>query len=281
MAQSTGYHQLADLMGPYAEAAIFRRFGPLAMLSLLSLQAELVELDAEFRKICQEDDQSVNEADKNFSKYFRALRRSEEGGTAHQYEKLMEIRSKLNEYCAHALFTNSSHAGLTNINRLCSASSSANIKAWASNSVGTRLLEKVDADIFGKRRLDRDLVSLYARPSEQDLASESVTTHLLTWFHKLWGSKSSARKQSKGIDPLSGAMDYNKETLLRLNTILISVISAAMPVLSIIALYYIKSTIERIGALVVIYHGIRPGTCDFHQCTATGDLRNNFNFCCR
>lgn len=45
-------------------------------------------------------------------------------------------------------------------------------------------------------------------------------------------------------------MYYDDDALLRLNTIIISVISSALPVISIVALYYIKTTIQRIGALV-------------------------------
>lgn len=129
MAQSTGYHQLAELMGPYQEAAIFRRFGPLAMMNLLSLQAELVELHAEFRKICQDNDHSADPVEKNFSKYFRDLRESEGGGKDHQYQMLMQIRSKLNEYCTHMLVKKAINTGLTiSLNRFSTTSSSTGIE---------------------------------------------------------------------------------------------------------------------------------------------------------
>lgn len=93
-----GYHRLADLMGPYQETAIFRRFGPLNMLNLLSLQAELVDMEVEFRDIWADDEQSSVFDEKNFSTYFRNLRQSEGNPNDEQVRMLQRIRQKLHEY---------------------------------------------------------------------------------------------------------------------------------------------------------------------------------------
>lgn len=90
-----GYHRLADLMGHYPEAAIFRRFGALNAIHLLSLQAELIDLQVQFRDICAEDDSMGNSDEKEFSTYFRKLRESED---SLQYDMLNKIRAKLREY---------------------------------------------------------------------------------------------------------------------------------------------------------------------------------------
>jgi hypothetical protein len=82
-------------MGHYPEAAIFRRFSSLNILNLLSLQAELVDLQVQFRDLCAEDDESNDSSENQYSTYFRRLRGSED---SLQYEKLLEIRKKLNEY---------------------------------------------------------------------------------------------------------------------------------------------------------------------------------------
>ncbi|KAI7152787.1 hypothetical protein KC349_g8777 [Hortaea werneckii] len=95
-----GYHRLADLMGHYPETAIFRRFGALNMLNLLSLQAELIDLQVQFRDIWVEDDASVDLDEKDYSTYFRKLVKSE---TSLQYEMLLEIRKKLQEYNSAAI----------------------------------------------------------------------------------------------------------------------------------------------------------------------------------
>jgi len=94
-----GYHRLADLMGHYSEAAIFRRFGALNMLNLLSLQAELVDLQVQFRDVWIEDETSSDNSEKLFSTHFRTLRKSED---SHHLKMLIEIRQKLQEYSMFA-----------------------------------------------------------------------------------------------------------------------------------------------------------------------------------
>lgn len=93
-----GYHKLADLMSQYSETAIFRRFSSLSMLSILSLQAELVELQDDFRIICREDDSDASSPDKDFSRYFHKLRASRDGVNDEQLKHLRAIRMKLAEY---------------------------------------------------------------------------------------------------------------------------------------------------------------------------------------
>jgi hypothetical protein len=90
-----GYHRLADLMGRYPETAIFRRFGALNAITLLSLQAELIDLQVQFRDICAEDDRIGDPNEQEFSTYFRKLRESDD---SLQYEMLKTIRAKLHEY---------------------------------------------------------------------------------------------------------------------------------------------------------------------------------------
>lgn len=94
-----GYHKLAVLMGTLCdEAAIFRRFGALNMVNLLSLQAELVALQVDFQDICHEDDHSNDPTDRLFSSCFRTLRNSNGAVNDEQWQKLLVIRRKLSEY---------------------------------------------------------------------------------------------------------------------------------------------------------------------------------------
>lgn len=50
------YPRLAALMGKEKNVAIFRRFDDLNILCLLSLQAEIVQLEKEFKMECIADD---------------------------------------------------------------------------------------------------------------------------------------------------------------------------------------------------------------------------------
>lgn len=90
-----GYHRLADLMGQYPETAIFRRFGDLNMLNILSLQAELIDLRVEFRDTWAEDDGSAEPGEKEYSTWFRKLIKAED---SIQLDLLNKIREKLRLY---------------------------------------------------------------------------------------------------------------------------------------------------------------------------------------
>lgn len=48
-AEEPGYHTLASLMGRDGEYAVFRKFSSLNMLNLMSMQAELVQLEHDYK----------------------------------------------------------------------------------------------------------------------------------------------------------------------------------------------------------------------------------------
>ena len=94
-----GYHRLATLMSEDQSIAIFRRFDYVNMLSLLSLQAEIQELQEDFRFQCDRDRFSGDQQKQMYSRWFQQLRESEDGKSA-QYEKLKHLRERLSEYSA-------------------------------------------------------------------------------------------------------------------------------------------------------------------------------------
>jgi hypothetical protein len=53
----------------------------------------------------------------------------------------------------------------------------------------------------------------------------------------------------KAIDPDSGIQHYSEQRLLKINNILISVLGAAMPIVAIVALYFVKTEGGRLGAM--------------------------------
>jgi len=91
-----GYDRLAEIMGgPESKYAIFRRFGALNMLNLMSLQAELVILEDDLRIIISSN--QPNEEQRLLNQSFVLLHASKKPNH-HQREKLEEIRKKLKEY---------------------------------------------------------------------------------------------------------------------------------------------------------------------------------------
>ena len=97
-----GYHKLASLMSADDETAIFRRFSRLNMLVLMSLQAELMDLEDEFEQTCIEDEQVPDSnGRKKFSVDFKALKAAKAPDDL-QWKALIKIKNKLREYSKHS-----------------------------------------------------------------------------------------------------------------------------------------------------------------------------------
>ena len=92
-----GYPKLANLMGSYPESAIFRRFGRLNALTLLSYQAELVDLEHQYLDCCEEDDTTDDPNVNLLSSDFSLVHASERPNDI-QKQLLETIRSRLKEY---------------------------------------------------------------------------------------------------------------------------------------------------------------------------------------
>jgi hypothetical protein len=110
-----------------------------------------------------------------------------------------------------------------------------------------------DSSASEKRFLDNDLMTLHIVPEEQDAFSKILSSSLLDlWnFLRTFGSSRGSPRGSrfrKSIDADDGIMHYSEEGLLKFNNIMISVIGAAMPIASIVALYFIETEGGRIGA---------------------------------
>lgn len=86
------------------ETAIFRRFGTLAALNILRLQAELQDMEEELSKIISEDASSTNNVRKvcGFASDFRHMRdlldTEDDEEYSLQYEHIVAIGGKLEEY---------------------------------------------------------------------------------------------------------------------------------------------------------------------------------------
>ena len=93
-----GYAKVASMMGRHSELAILRRFGQLNLQNLLYLQAELVHLEAEL-KVLADADMSFDTSIRNFySKDWFTLSQSKIDGDDRQWQKVLQIREKLEIY---------------------------------------------------------------------------------------------------------------------------------------------------------------------------------------
>lgn len=111
-----------------------------------------------------------------------------------------------------------------------------------------------------KKLFDQDLLTLQAPPVEQDTFSRLLSSRLLYFWARIRSPFSRSRAGQtdpeakpdplqKWINSDSGVLQYSDEALVRFNNILISVIGAVLPVVAIVALYFIRSEGARIGAM--------------------------------
>lgn len=94
-----GYAKIASLMGKYPEVAMVRQFGALNVQNILYLQAELVTLEHDFRKLEAAND---IQQEGHFSLDWDALMSADkDDGSDAQWNMALRIRAKLKEYsCA-------------------------------------------------------------------------------------------------------------------------------------------------------------------------------------
>lgn len=94
-----GYSKLASLMGDDrtdGHFLIFQKFESLSAQNLLYLQAEITTLKESLGKIAEIDSKSEDPEKQLFTQDWEALSSSM---TSIQWEKWLEIRAKLKEYC--------------------------------------------------------------------------------------------------------------------------------------------------------------------------------------
>lgn len=91
-----GYTAIAQIMSSHDELAIFRRFRELNTLNLLYTQAELVHLEIDLADL-----QNIDKSHPERTLYHRdwwSLVHSEEDQSKEQWQKVVEIRQKLDAY---------------------------------------------------------------------------------------------------------------------------------------------------------------------------------------
>ncbi|TVY80581.1 hypothetical protein LSUE1_G007655 [Lachnellula suecica] len=254
-----GYHKLAALMGSLSESAIFRRFGTLNMVNLLSLQAELVQLQVEFQDICHEDDHSEDPSDKLFSSCFRDLRNSAGGVNDEQWRKLLDIRKKLSEYNATLL-------QLDNVFKLSSPRDQdlQFFMGWfKGEKEGNCFLKSSEAFTWNDTA---DLVTLHKLQGEQDIFSRWLSSTLVTFYHKIWGRRRHVRSLDlpfkltqlieqqtfgKVVDLESGLTDYDTSSMDRFSKVVVTTMSSILPLVTTLALWAVHGTLRRIGVMIV------------------------------
>ncbi|RDL37957.1 uncharacterized protein BP5553_05390 [Venustampulla echinocandica] len=225
----SGYHRLASVMSQDANIAIFRRFQELNMLRLLSLQAEIFDLQGHFQFQCQSDDSSNDPLEVQYSRYFLELRKSGKSASGHQWQMLTELGIKLDEYMQQLSSIESPRK-----------SQLAVLRDWLQDSKGGSCFQMGREARLWDGNLEKDFVTLRANDGENDIFTVWITKLIVGIFRRCCGCG------GRVVDEESQLLSYDDSILNTASTIIATVMSSVLPVVTILVLYAVKNTVKRI-----------------------------------
>ncbi|KAI9656058.1 MAG: hypothetical protein M1821_005119 [Bathelium mastoideum] len=236
-----GYNKVAHLMGAHNEFAIFRRFQALNMRNLLYMQAEIIHLEADLREIARNDAMHADRVDYPYDWWSLAMGEAE--GASEQWNKVLELRGKLEKY-NEALLKQSEVSRLGpptqhDLNFL---------RNWFERPwMGSFPLLGLDRDAWGPDN-EEDLIGLRTREAP-DRFSRWFTDTLIPKFHEVFGK----RFKSPVSEELgSGLYKYEESTLMAIVFVITVVIASLLPLCSIVILYVVQSDSLRIGIILIL-----------------------------
>ncbi|KAL8878646.1 MAG: hypothetical protein Q9198_003587 [Flavoplaca austrocitrina] len=233
-----GYHKLATLMKRDHGIANFRRFDCINMLSLLSLQAEIQELQEDFWDQCRRDRDTGLPEKKTYPFWFQDLRRAEEGFSA-QRQKLDVLREKVKEYNELLLQT----SRLNSLNAP-EASQLEALREWLGDPRGgANFLKQSESRIWE----DEDgfsFVNVGKIKGERDMFTKFTSWFVISVLHRY---SCLPRIVGRVVDAETGMVSYDESKLFHAGTITATVLSSTFPVFSIFILFIVKNTYCRIG----------------------------------
>ncbi|TVY15465.1 hypothetical protein LARI1_G007326 [Lachnellula arida] len=232
--EGADYPKLAHLMYRVPELSVFRTFREVTLLNLLSLQAELSELveeyDASYNadSIGNEDEPTTYER-QVLSKSFRKLRESDRTQST-QYEALKNICFKFNEYHT-ALLQASEVSKLAKPEKV----DLTNLRRWLFHpTVGGNFIPK--SEDAWKETYDDDQVTLVAK--EGGLMQRS-STWLMLIYDWAYGRRFG-----------TGSRYYPDSSIKKIAKVTTSVLASLIPGIVILGLYYLDTTVKRIGTML-------------------------------
>ncbi|KAE9372811.1 hypothetical protein N431DRAFT_339092 [Stipitochalara longipes BDJ] len=228
-----GYHKLAEVMSRDMDAAIFHRFEDLGLLSLLSLQAEIIHLRKEFRRKCFLNDEFGHEFERSYSGNFKSAR----DGDSEQYQILKTIQSKLGEY-------------LSRISKLETPRRSqlSGLKGELNDSANN-FLRSTEVDTWGEKDTAAYMcLNPKQYSNESDVFTRLIENIIVGPYHKYIGHR---LQTGKVLDEETGSRSYDSEKINTASNVIATVLSAILPVLTIFVLNLLETTNQRIGLTVL------------------------------
>ncbi|KAH6664981.1 hypothetical protein B0J14DRAFT_661091 [Halenospora varia] len=114
-------------------------------------------------------------------------------------------------------------------------------------SMGNSFLKDREQTIWQAQNAP-DLVTLFSHTQEKDGFTTLMSGVMLDIYHRIWGHR---RKQTYNLDHEGKITAYDEKRLERIASILCGVIASLLPILAILALYFVKRMLLRIGLTII------------------------------
>ncbi|KAL2419981.1 hypothetical protein ABEF95_009818 [Exophiala dermatitidis] len=251
-----GYPKVARLMEQFPDAAIFRKFTALAAFQLMSLQAELLDLEDQLWQTCKDDDASQDENVRKRTRQFFTLHNSR-APDDDQLKLLRRSRQMLQEYYS-LLLKGAQVQGLQTPLEY-------NLE-FLRERLDEDSVQDKDGPVF-LAALERftwhysdthEYVSLVRNPdadSEMADMKKWLSPKLIDWYHELWGIKHQSSSSVERASGWEGVRVHNNETLKKLRFLFkltATIVASLTPAVTILILYHVRTTISRIGITIAL-----------------------------
>lgn len=252
-----GYPKLATLLGTTQNYAIYRRFAALNARNLLYHQAKLNHLEHELHDLEQTH---LEHADLHYNVHhlFDKESHDQESPGFVLRSKYEEVSRSLDKYNSLLLEQSRLHelmkpdkVYVNTIADFINSEKDGNKPGWLSHP---------DSTIYGvwddnREPIQGDLVTLNRAFRQQDPFTRFFTNTFLVWWHRIY---SRFRAPDGSLDEYV----YEDKTLSRYMRAIVMIIASALPTCSIVALYFIQSSLWRLG-FIVMFSGVFASALSF------------------
>ncbi|KAK7999403.1 hypothetical protein PG990_012003 [Apiospora arundinis] len=252
-----GYPKLASFMVDH-DYVMLRQFRELAVRDLLYLQAEICELELELK---DQGIQDANESDERqyYDREWWLLNHGEERGTGgEQWKLVLRVRAKLREYYTamqqYQSMISSKRPSCQQRQEVHSYINSVSLGGFC-EFLGRDLGEIESTTSVYDRIHQHDLLFLREDTMEDDFLSRLMVGPVLRLFHQFWRFFKRPQPHDEEAvaeqGELTALWNYSDRHVRLVANLVGSGISSLLPMLSIIALFYVKDTLARLGLVCV------------------------------
>ncbi|KAK1450401.1 hypothetical protein CMEL01_07737 [Colletotrichum melonis] len=240
------------------------------MMNLLRLQSELQDLEQQLEDTRDEDRNSTNPIRREYGSSFRVMKQYAEDPDSIQYELLLEIGKRLDEY----------HQAVQHASSLQKLPRPSDdewefLATWLRKPKGGNgFLDMTGIEAMTWNRANQDDTFNIGGPAVgTDRFTKFMNGKVVNLYHRVIGQHSTVsihftqtfpscsvrsiqtnihtEKSSEKLRP-DDTRAYNEEKISRFSDIILATLSAALPTLAILALYFVQNMLHRIGLVIVL-----------------------------